>query len=626
METNRQRNALVNFVVVLLAGVATFVTSRYAHVLAGEVAAFFIGLGVVVCAVSWFQMRLEEQERLEKLEQDELARGAARATLFDGDGDEAFAARRSRQQFEKYFVPALTILLCLIQMGGALWLWRSITKAPPVEVKQPLVAVAIFGIVALFLFLVGKYSSGVARLERNRLLAPQASYLLLGAYLLALVITGLVVMEAGFPPADRFLAYGLCVLLGLLGLETFVRLLLEIYRPRIKGKVGPPLYESRTVGLLSRPEGLLTTAAHALDYQFGFKVSETWFYRFLQKAFAWLLLAQLGILLLSTSFVFVNTGEEALLERAGAYNRSLNPGPHLKWPWPIERVYRYPREQIQRFNVGFLHDEAEEHEQQGQKAVLWTVSHYKEEMHLLVASRDSDSTTTNAVAGKKSPPVSLISVSIPVQYQIRDVRSWAYNHHEPAKLLEKIGTREVVKYLVSADVQEVMSSGRFGAAEELRSRIQKEADDLKLGVNILLVGLQDVHPPVKVARAYENVVGAEHKRKAAVLSAEAYRVQTNALAAAKAFARTSGAEAQSAAVQADWRARAALFTNQVLAFRAAPTVYALRSYLQAMQTGGAAARKYVLTGTNSQDVILLNLEDKIYSSDPLNLMRGQKPQ
>jgi len=135
-----------------------------------------------------------------------------------------------------------------------------------------------------------------------------------------------------------------------------------------------------------------------------------------------------------------------------------------------------------------------------------------------------------------------------------------------------------------------------------------------------------VHPPVKVARAYENVVGAEHKRKAAVLSAEAYRVQTNALAAAKAFARTSGAEAQSAAVQADWRARAALFTNQVLAFRAAPTVYALRSYLQAMQTGGAAARKYVLTGTNSQDVILLNLEDKIYSSDPLNLMRGQKPQ
>ena len=34
----------------------------------------FLGLGVLVAAVSWFQMRLEESERLEKLELDELAK------------------------------------------------------------------------------------------------------------------------------------------------------------------------------------------------------------------------------------------------------------------------------------------------------------------------------------------------------------------------------------------------------------------------------------------------------------------------------------------------------------------------------------------------------------------------
>ena len=43
------------------------------------------------------------------------------------------------------------------------------------------------------------------------------------------------------------------------------------------------LYESRLVGLLGQPESLFTTAAHALDYQFGFKVSDTWFFQFLQK-------------------------------------------------------------------------------------------------------------------------------------------------------------------------------------------------------------------------------------------------------------------------------------------------------------------------------------------------------
>ena len=68
-----------------------------------------------------------------------------------------------------------------------------------------------------------------------------------------------------------------------MAVEMFVTLLLEIYRPRVKGKVARPLYDSRLVGLLAQPEGLFTTAAQALDYQFGFKVSETWFFQLLQK-------------------------------------------------------------------------------------------------------------------------------------------------------------------------------------------------------------------------------------------------------------------------------------------------------------------------------------------------------
>ena len=72
------------------------------------------------------------------------------------------------------------------------------------------------------------------------------------------------------------------------------------------GRPGRLVYDSRLVGLLAEPEGLFTTAAHALDYQFGFKVSETWFYRFLEKALAWLILLQIAVLVPSTSLVFVS--------------------------------------------------------------------------------------------------------------------------------------------------------------------------------------------------------------------------------------------------------------------------------------------------------------------------------
>jgi len=504
------------------------------------------------------------------------------------------------------------VVLFLLEAGGAWWWWRWVAKQQFLEIKQPLVAMALLGLLALILFLLGKYSAGIARLENHRLLRPGASHLLLGAYLLALVIAGIAAVQAGFFRVDLYLAWAFCALLGLLALESLVNLVLEIYRPRIKGKVGPPLYESRLVGLLSHPEGLFTAAAHALDYQFGFKVSETWFFRLLQRAFLWLLLAQVGLLFLSTSFVFIQAGEQALLERYGqpvSGREVLGPGPHLKFPWPIDKAYRYTNEAIQSFNIGFVHDEKDEKEKGN--AVLWTVSHYKEEFHLLVASREqTESAATNAPSGRKSPPVNLLSVSIPVQYQISDLRSWAYQHTDAGNLLEKIGTREVVRYLVSIDLHEMMSSGRFKAAEELRSRIQARADELKLGAKILFVGLQDIHPPVQVAGAYEAVVGARQKREADILAAHAYRVQTNALSNAEALHRKFEAEADRARREADAVARAALFTNQMAAFKASPAVYTLRHYLQTLARAGSGARKFILATTNTEDVILLNLEDK----------------
>ena len=57
----------------------------------------------------------------------------------------------------------------------------------------------------------------------------------------------------------------------------------------MKGRITRALYDSRLVGVLAQPEGLVATAAQTLDYQFGFKVSETWFYQFLQRSIAWYL-------------------------------------------------------------------------------------------------------------------------------------------------------------------------------------------------------------------------------------------------------------------------------------------------------------------------------------------------
>ncbi|MFO1487020.1 MAG: protease modulator HflK [Verrucomicrobiota bacterium] len=621
MERNIQKNGFINLLLLLVIGLSGFIVARLTNSLAGQIGMVFLGIGSAVALVSWFQMRLEERERLEKLEFDELSKSKSGATLFEAKDAEAFPAQRSREQFERFFVPIFTLVLCLAEAFLAWSLWRWLAKSgTPVGVKQPTVALATFALFALALFLLGKFSTTIARLENQRLLRPGASWLLLGSYLCAALTLGLVGVEAGVAKMDFYVAAVLVGLLALVAAETLIQLLLELYRPRVRGKVARPLYDSRLVGLLGQPEGLITTAAQALDYQFGFKVSETWFYKFFINAAEWVLLLQLAVLLLSTCFVFIEPGEQGLLERFGrpVENRTiLNPGAHVKWPWPVDRVYRYRTEQIQSFNVGFSPDPKTE----GQSTVLWTVAHTKEENFLVANHEVGSLQDTNDAAGRRTPPVSLLTVSIPVQFQIDDLLAWAYNNDGASNLLLNLATREVVRYFVSVDLNEVMSRGRQAAAEKLRDTIQAAANERKLGAKIIFVGLQDIHPPVKVAPDYEKVVGAIQSKQARILAAQADAIHTNALAGASAFKKINDAEAGRQQQQIAAWARAALFTNQIPAYAAAPSVYSERAYLRSFAAATAGARKYVLLATNTHNVFQVDLQDKIRT----DLLEGLNP-
>ena len=621
MERNIQKNGLINLLVLLLVGVAAFAVAQLTHSLAGDIVAVFLGLAILVAAVSWFQMRLEERERLEKLEYDELVKTKGGSTLFETQDSETFPAQRSREQFERFFVPGFTTFLLVSEGVAAFFLWRWLnTPNLTYQVKQPTVALALFGLFALVLFLFGKFSATIARLENHRLLRPGASWVLLGAYLCFFVALGVAGVEAEFAKVDFYVARGLCVLLGLLAAETLIGLIFEIYRPRVKGRVTRPLYESRIVGLLGQPESLFTTAAKTLDYQFGFKVSETWFYKFFVDAVDWIILLQRGVLLLSTCIVFIEPGEQGLLERFGkpvAGQTLLDPGAHFKWPWPVDTVYRYRTEQIQSFNVGSQPDT----NAANQNLILWTTAHAKEE-NFLVANREQNfPQSTNDAAAKRTPPVSLLTVSIPIQFQITNLLAWAYNNDAATNLLEDIATREVVRYLVSVDLAAIMSSNRLEAAETLRDRIQIASNERKLGAKIIFVGLQDIHPPVKVAPDYEKVVGAIQSKQAKILAAQADAIRTNALADADAFKKVNDAEAARQQTQIGAWARAAMFTNQIPAYDAAPSVYTMRSYLRTFGRATAGARKYVLLTTNTQDVLQFDLQDKIRA----DLLEGLNP-
>jgi regulator of protease activity HflC (stomatin/prohibitin superfamily) len=245
------------------------------------------------------------------------------------------------------------------------------------------------------------------------------------------------------------------------------------------------------------------------------------------------------------------------------------------------------------------------------------VQHSKEEL-LLVGNRRQSTVGEDENTERRTPPVSVLTVSLPLFFEISDLIDWAYNYEDPGAMLRDIATRRVVAYLASSDIGEVLASGRLEAAERLRQAVQAEADERKLGVLISYVGLQDIHPPVAVAPEYQSVVGAVQQKEAAILNARADAIRINANADAESFRLVAEAASFRQRAEVNAFARSALFTNQIPAFRAAPSVYLDRTYLQALVRATEGARKYVLLTTNTEDVIQFDLEQKL-GSDFSNL-------
>ena len=77
-----------------------------------------------------------------------------------------------------------------------------------------------------------------------------------------------------------------------------------------------------------------------------------------------------------------------------------------------------------------------------------------------------------------------------MQFQITNLVDWAYNNEDAHALLEDLGTREVVRYLVGVDMGDIHVTGpRGGGRGTLSARIQAAADQRTLGAQIISVGL-----------------------------------------------------------------------------------------------------------------------------------------
>ena len=549
-----------------------------------------------------------------------------KSSLLDVSEDVRFTAGRNLITFEKY-IPSTVALLCSLLTAAALvYFWRTALFRPEDAVKlatglpkQPILLAFTSALCAAVSVFFGIFLAGQSHDSEYRWLRPIGAWLMFGALIMLFTLISSILLVLKLTPWDEFLSKVSFFALAVLCVEMLLSFVSEFYRPRNQME-DRPVYESRLLSIFTEPGGIMRNIADSLDYQFGFKVSKTWIYGFFERSILPAILLWAVLFWLFTCVAEVAPGEVGIRERFGAVDRSggcLEPGIYLKLPWPMETLNRVSIDAVREVVVG--NQIKKDGKELKPAVVLWTTEHGGESDEnaapegYLVANDKGGSEVAKAV--------SILETSLPIYYRVRkeQVFKYLFRFKDVPKLLGAIGEQESTRYFASTDFIRDMSSGREAIVRELRKRVQKEADKLELGVEIVCVNMNDAHPPVKdVAPAFQDVLAAKEEARTMVFAANAEAEKALAEGSIKSMTITSDAKAYKYDVSNVAAADAFRFRQQLAAYRQQPMLFRLRTYLDFLENDCKDLRKFILSSRIPSQIYELNMEEK----PALDLMDG----
>ncbi len=498
-------------------------------------------------------------------------RDDARQSREAGDGRLVTMAQTRLEGFGREGIAVAFSVGGAAGLGASVMVARGGIEATPGGTLTVLLGLA-FGGVAFLSLVASRASTAIPR--RFLPEAPGLADWLRGLQWLAL-LTGVGLLARTVPLLSldwgRWLAFVLLALSALCALELWIRGAWHALRTRsgwIEGEVPVRLV---TLATVFHGRGPLHGVLDISEGHLGLSLRSTWAIGFVRRSLGLLVAGLACLLWTSTALVVVRPEEQGLRLRFGRLASAVpvDPGLHLKRPWPFETVERYTVRRAQLLSLGYAGPPKD--------SLLWGRAHAGEEYQLLLGD------------GRE-----LVSVDATVTYRIRDVRAFALAFQNPREALDALAYRLLLRATVATDLDHLLTADRAPFARRFTADLQRASDAEGLGVEILHVGFVSLHPPVGIAEAYEDVVSAEIERETRAARARVDRETALPAAEADAARETREAEGESARRLADARGAAAGFLAARSAARAAPELFRFRRRLEAVEAALADRSLFVV--------------------------------
>ena len=519
------------------------------------------------------QYRLRCKADEEKSEQETIRKShGASKELFDESDEALMLASRALSTWKRYVLPVFTLVYGLTVVIFMVFWWLQLKEPFVVDGKLKMAAAACTVAVGVCYFLLGAFFSGASRQQGGILLRPFSEWCYLTSVICAALVTVLLLGDKSYPYLDLYTAKVILAVFIFLAFELSVNFLIDWYRPRFH-KEEKSILESRFLAVFTDSGSIASNIAHALDYQFGLKVTDAAFYKFVRKTLVPLLIIQLSTLYLLSCFTLVEIGERGLKESFGKIDekQELAPRLYVHLPWPFTKVHVFPADRIMSVEVGQMPAApaaAEEEPYAGNETVtvtedviLWKKSgHHTKGMEEIKYVISNNVAKDDSTSKKASTEYNMITVVVPIHFKIKSWKEgevsplyqYMIGHADGSEMLKSVASSVVVEYLSKSDYFEFLGKNRVKAEDELRGLVQQEADRMQLGVEIVLIALHSTHPPGDVATDYDDFMAAEYDRDKYRSEARVQSVREKSSASITAAKIKSEADAEVALIEIDY--------------------------------------------------------------------------
>lgn len=256
-----------------------------------------------------------------------------------------------------------------------------------------------------------------------------------------------------------------------------------------------------------------------------------------------------------SSFQLIGEQQRGVVLRFGQFSRVMLPGPHFKWPWPIERVIKVNATQIKTFSD-----------------------------NVPVLTSDEN----------------IVQVELNVQYRISDPKQFLFGTRDAELVLQQAALSTVREQVGRSDLATVLGA-RSVLAANARKQLQASLNDYRTGLVVTEFNLPNARPPDEVKPAFDDVNSAQQDKDRLTSEAEAYAAKVVPEARGAAARVRTAAEGYKTAKIAKATGDAERFSLLLAEYQDAPEVTRKRLWLETVEEVLADNRKVV--GGDSRQLI-----------------------